>query len=61
MGQVKENEMSSDAELVRAARAGDTFYREGRISRMRRHLAPRPRSGGCWEVAVLGPLAAEGD
>lgn len=36
------------------------FYREGRISRMRWHLAPRPRSEGCWEETVLEPSVAEG-
>ncbi len=36
------------------------FYRDGRITRMRWHLAPRPRSEGCWEETVLEPLAAEG-
>lgn len=36
------------------------FYRDGRITRMRWHLAPRPRSEGCWEETILEPLAAEG-
>lgn len=35
------------------------FYHDGRITRMRWHLAPRPRSEGCWEETVLKPLTAE--
>jgi hypothetical protein len=89
MGQAKEDDVASDAELVRAAREGSpasldvtiiecdlqnppddphhyppavsqiAFYRDGRICRMRWHLAPRPRSEGSWEEEDLGPIPAE--
>jgi len=89
MEQAMEDDVTSDAELLRVAREGDpasldvtiiecdiqnppydphhchpavsqvAFYRDGRICRMRWHLAPRPRSERSWEEEVLASLSAE--